>query len=81
VSTTDRLNNDSRDVLRASLRQALSLGYNYIQPEHILLALLREPEGVTARAIAELGLKPSALRGAVLKVLSEDLTKERETPP
>jgi ATP-dependent Clp protease ATP-binding subunit ClpC len=39
----------AKKVLELALREALSLGDNYIGTEHILLALVRENEGVAAR--------------------------------
>jgi ATP-dependent Clp protease ATP-binding subunit ClpC len=40
-------------VIELSLREALSLGHNYIGTEHLLLAILREGEGVAAQILAE----------------------------
>jgi ATP-dependent Clp protease ATP-binding subunit ClpC len=37
-------------VLELALREALSLGHNYIGTEHILLGLVRENEGVAKLA-------------------------------
>src|SRR5690242_19376347 len=41
----------ARKVLDLALREALSLGHNYIGTEHILLGLVRENEGVAARIL------------------------------
>jgi ATP-dependent Clp protease ATP-binding subunit ClpA len=41
----------SKMTLEVALREALSLGHNYIGTEHILLALCREPEGVGSRIL------------------------------
>jgi ATP-dependent Clp protease ATP-binding subunit ClpC len=40
----------ARAVLALSLREALLLGHDYIGTEHVLLGLVREGEGVGARA-------------------------------
>src|SRR5881628_3881851 len=40
-------------VLELALREALSLGHNYIGTEHILLGLVRENEGVAARILLD----------------------------
>ena len=77
MSSWERLTGDSREVCDLALRQALSLGYNYIHPEHVLLALLAK-DNVTVRALAELGVEPKAMRKSVLKVLQDDLRQERE---
>src|ERR1700690_1404739 len=41
----------AKKVLELALREALSLGHNYIGTEHILLGLVRENEGVAARIL------------------------------
>ncbi len=43
----------AKRILELSIREALSLGHNYIGTEHILLGLVREPEGVAARILRE----------------------------
>jgi ATP-dependent Clp protease ATP-binding subunit ClpA len=43
----------SKKVLELSLREALSLGHNYIGTEHLLLAIVREGKGVAAQILAE----------------------------
>ena len=43
----------AKKVLELALREALSLGHNYIGTEHILLGLVRENEGVAARILAD----------------------------
>ncbi|MFL6103199.1 MAG: Clp protease N-terminal domain-containing protein, partial [Actinomycetes bacterium] len=45
----------SKKVLELSLREALSLGHNYIGTEHILLGLVRE-EGMAAQGLATHGV-------------------------
>ncbi|MBP9816033.1 AAA family ATPase [Candidatus Woesebacteria bacterium] len=44
-------------ILENALVTARKLGYEFISPEHILLALYEEGEGVGARTLAKLGLK------------------------
>ena len=45
----------AKKVLELSLREALSNGSTYIGPEHILLGLVREGEGVAARILTDFG--------------------------
>ena len=45
----------AKKVLELSLREALSLGDNFIDTEHILLGLIRENEGLAASLLVELG--------------------------
>src|SRR5229473_2840729 len=49
-------NRGSKKVLEMSLREALSLGHNYIGTEHILLGLLREGESDADSVVQFLGV-------------------------
>ena len=59
----------SKKVLAISLREAISLGHNYIGTEHILLALARSGDRVVGDTFAEAGITHDALRGAVADAL------------
>jgi ATP-dependent Clp protease ATP-binding subunit ClpA len=61
----------SKKVLELSLREALRLRHDYIGTEHILLALLREGEGLAARILADSGVRPDDLRRAVLVAIGK----------
>jgi ATP-dependent Clp protease ATP-binding subunit ClpC len=43
----------AKKTLELSLREALSIGHNYIGTEHILLGLIREGEGVAAQILRD----------------------------
>lgn len=60
----------AKKVLELALREALSLGHNYIGTEHILLGLVRESEGVAARVLSELDVDPDRVRQEVMRMLS-----------
>jgi hypothetical protein len=60
----------AKHVLELSLREAGSLGHNYIGTEHILLGLARENEGVAARILLDFDADAEKIRGAVLGMLS-----------
>lgn len=47
----------AKKVLEMSLREALQLNSAYISPEHILLAIIREGDGVGAQVIKKLSQK------------------------
>jgi ATP-dependent Clp protease ATP-binding subunit ClpC len=57
-----------KKVLEWSLRESRSLGHNHIRPEHILLGLARENEGVAARIL--LDFDAEKIREEVLRMLS-----------
>ncbi len=56
----------AKKVLELALREALSLGHNYIGTEHILLGLIREDEGVAARILLDLDAEPDKIRNEVM---------------
>ena len=60
----------AKKVLELALREALSLGHNYIGTEHILLGLIREDEGVAARILLDLDAEPEKIRNEVMRTLS-----------
>lgn len=60
----------TKKVLELSLREALQLGHNYIGTEHLLLALLREGEGIGPQIIVKLGSELTQVRQKVIETLS-----------
>jgi ATP-dependent Clp protease ATP-binding subunit ClpA len=60
----------AKKVLELSLREALSLGHNYIGTEHVLLGLVREDEGVAAVVLRDFGADAETVRNAVIGSLS-----------
>ncbi len=60
----------AKDVLELALREALSLGHNYIATEHILLGLVRENQGIGAQVLRDLGAAPDRVRGEILPLLA-----------
>ena len=52
----------AKKVLELALREALSLGHNYIGTEHILLGLVRENEGVAARILLDFDADAEKIR-------------------
>ncbi len=59
----------SKKVLELSLREALSLGSDYIGTEHVLLALLREGDGVGAQILVGAGVDLNRARQQVINLL------------
>lgn len=45
----------AKKVIELSVDESRKLGHSYIGTEHILLALIREGEGVAARVLAKIG--------------------------
>ena len=63
---------NAKGVLEAALREALSLGHNYIGTEHLLLGLVRRPlspETPLAHLLDENGATAEKIRGEVWRLL------------
>ena len=61
----DRFTDRSRKVLTLAQDEAHRFNHNYIGTEHILLALIREGEGVAAQVLTNLGVELPKVRMAV----------------
>jgi ATP-dependent Clp protease ATP-binding subunit ClpA len=59
----------SKKVLELSLREALRLRHNYIGTEHILLAILREGQGLAAQMLARAGVDHATVEQRILEEL------------
>jgi ATP-dependent Clp protease ATP-binding subunit ClpA len=66
----------AKKVLELALREALSLGHNYIGAEHLLLALAREGDGVAARILLDFDASPRTIAREVLRVLGGESVQE-----
>lgn len=60
----------TKRLLELSLLEARNLNHNYISPEHILLALIREAEGVAFTILNNLGADFDKLRKGLIDNLS-----------
>ena len=71
----------TKQVLEMSAREAMEMKVNYVGTEHILLAIMREPECVAAHVLAGLGVDLIKAREKLLKSLRDNAqTKPAETP-
>src|SRR5213594_3006677 len=61
----DRFNDRAKRVLALAQDEAIRFNHNYIGTEHLLLGLVREGEGVAARALDAMGIELSKVRRAV----------------
>jgi ATP-dependent Clp protease ATP-binding subunit ClpC len=73
-------------VRELAMREALSLGHDYIDTEHILLWLARADGGVAASILRRLKVDEEDIRGEVIRMLPAsdewlELPGEAETPP
>ena len=63
----ERFTDRARKVMALANQEAISVGYEYIGTEHILLGLLKEGSGVGANVLKNLGVDLSQARVEVHK--------------
>jgi ATP-dependent Clp protease ATP-binding subunit ClpA len=61
----ERFTDRARRVVVLAQEEARLLNHNYIGPEHMLLGLIHEGEGVAAKALESLGISLEAVRAQV----------------
>src|SRR5699024_8156197 len=64
-----RFTETAQKVLALSQEEAVRLGHNNIGTEHILLGLVREGEGIAAKALQSLGLEVGKIQEEVEKLI------------
>ena len=60
----------TKKVIEQSVREARELKQNYVSVEHLLLALMREREGVAAHVLIKMGLDLNKAREELLHILT-----------
>jgi ATP-dependent Clp protease ATP-binding subunit ClpC len=61
----------AKKILELSLRESLDLGHSSIGPEHILLGVAREGQGVANQVLATLGADGPRVRAEVMRFLQQ----------
>ncbi len=69
----------AKKVIEYSIEEARNLNHNYVGTEHLLLGLLREPNGVAGQVLMDLGLKLEDVREEVLNLLGAGVEPEEAT--
>ena len=59
----------AKTAINDAMEEARHLNHNYVGTEHLLLGLLREPEGVAAQVLINLGLSLEDVRKEILNLL------------
>jgi ATP-dependent Clp protease ATP-binding subunit ClpC len=67
----ERFTDRARRVVVLAQEEARMLHHNYIGTEHILLGLIREGEGVAAKALESLGISLEAVRQQVGEIIGQ----------
>src|ERR1700728_4001813 len=73
----ERFTDRARRVVVLAQEEARMLNHNYIGTEHILLALIREGEGVAAHALESLGISLEGVRQQVEEIIG----RGQQAPP
>lgn len=71
----------AKKVMELALREALSLGHNYIGTEHILLGIVRENDGVAARILLDFDADAEKIRNEIIRLLSGPGRQKRGENP
>ena len=61
----NRLTQKSQEALHDAQTKALRFGHTEVDGEHLLLALLDQPEGIAPRLLSQAGADPDRLRSAL----------------
>jgi len=67
----ERFTDRARRVIVLAQEEARNLKHNYLGTEHILLGLIREGEGVAAKALEALGITLDDVRAQVIDIIGE----------
>ena len=67
----ERFTDRARRVVVLAQEEARKLNHNYIGTEHLLLGLIRESEGVAAKALESLGISLDAVRQQVREIIGQ----------
>jgi len=70
-----------KKVFNLSFDEARLQGVNYVGTEHILLALLREEEGLASQVLMSMGVRLDGLREQVILLLGGENTGSPSEPP
>ncbi len=72
------LSSQAKKIIGYAVEEAHKMGLNYIGSEHLMLALVKDEEGIGARILSSMGVRYQNLKEVVMKLLG-DLPVSRET--
>src|SRR4051794_20319234 len=70
-----------KDALSRAFRASAEFGHSYVGPEHLLIGLAEEGEGLAADVLRRYGLTPQAIRQQVTKVVGRGAEEGRVEAP
>ena len=65
----ERFTERARQVVVLAQEEARTLKHDHVGPEHLLLGLLREQQGLAARVLGSLGITLEQVRGEVVRIV------------
>ena len=71
----------AKSVVEFAMSESRSLKDDYLGTEHLLLGLLREPEGVAAKVLSSLDLEVSRVRTRTVELLESGISDQEEGLP
>lgn len=69
----------AKQVLTFAWDEARKLGHNYVNVEHIFLAIFRDPTSIAARVLAELGVDVATFKDTLFKKLGSKVEVKKKT--
>src|SRR5579885_893622 len=73
------LNAEGKQVIERAMEEARLLNHHYIGTEHLLLALVKFPESMSARALQKLGVGADQIRIETVQMLSQTSQPRRSS--
>ena len=70
-----------KNAIGRAMAISRDMGHSYVGPEHLLIGLAEEGEGIAADVLRRYGLTPQALRQQVVKVVGRGAEEGRVEPP
>ncbi|HET6293932.1 MAG TPA: Clp protease N-terminal domain-containing protein, partial [Kribbella sp.] len=76
IGMFERFSERARRVTVLAQEEAGGFNHNFVGTEHLLLGLIRESDGVAARALANLGISAPAVRSVVENLIGRGQSKD-----
>ncbi len=70
-SSNNRFTQRAQNALKLAYQSAEEMGHSYVGSEHMLIGLIREGDGIAARALKQAGIDENSLKEAVLSAVGK----------
>jgi ATP-dependent Clp protease ATP-binding subunit ClpC len=70
-----------KSALQLAVGAAQDMGHSYVGPEHLLIGLAEEEDGLAGQALRKYGLTPQSIRQQTVKVVGKGAEEGRVTEP